>query len=94
MFLYEEIIVRQILITSVIPNAKSYFAFKPNMLSPRDQSLQYVLPLWIHLAIVTDIRLRRLPTRLEALGYNPTFDLWSTGGVTTGNDQSQWIKNW
>jgi len=26
-------------------------------------------------------------------GYNPTFDLWSTAGDTTGN-QLQWIKNW
>jgi type II secretory pathway pseudopilin PulG len=25
-------------------------------------------------------------------GYNPTFDLWSTGGATSGN--SKWIKNW
>jgi type II secretory pathway pseudopilin PulG len=28
------------------------------------------------------------------IGYNPTFDLWSTGGVTSGTDQSQWITNW
>lgn len=27
-------------------------------------------------------------------GYNPTFDLWSTGGTTAGTDQAQWIKNW
>jgi type II secretion system protein G len=31
-------------------------------------------------------------------GYNPTFDLWSTSGLTTNPpsaaDQSQWIKNW
>jgi len=29
-------------------------------------------------------------------GYNPTFDLWSTTGTTTGSasDQAQWIKNW
>jgi len=26
-------------------------------------------------------------------GYNPTFDLWSTGGDTTGNP-NRWIKNW
>ncbi len=24
-------------------------------------------------------------------GYNPTFDLWSTGNAP---DQTQWIKNW
>ena len=32
-------------------------------------------------------------------GYNPTFDLWSTSGLTTAGqptqaDQNQWIKNW
>ncbi|HEU0210386.1 MAG TPA: hypothetical protein VFQ78_15595 [Candidatus Udaeobacter sp.] len=32
-------------------------------------------------------------------GYNPTFDLWSTAGLTTADqpvppDQRQWIKNW
>ncbi|WP_042724537.1 type II secretion system protein [Chthoniobacter flavus] len=26
-------------------------------------------------------------------GYNPTFDLWSTGGDTTGNS-NRWVKNW
>lgn len=33
-----------------------------------------------------------------AQGYNPTFDLWSTSGLTTNvpsaADQNQWIKNW
>lgn len=26
-------------------------------------------------------------------GYNPTFDLWSTAGDTTGNT-AKWVKNW
>ncbi len=31
----------------------------------------------------------------ETDGYNPTFDLWSTGGtITNPVDQSQWMKNW
>jgi type II secretory pathway pseudopilin PulG len=31
-----------------------------------------------------------------AHGYNPTFDLWSTVGITgaSASDQAQWIKNW
>jgi len=28
-----------------------------------------------------------------AQGYNPTFDLWSTAGDTTGNT-AKWAKNW
>ena len=27
-------------------------------------------------------------------GYNPTFDLWSTGGTNTKNNQAKWVKNW
>ncbi len=34
--------------------------------------------------------------RPAAKGYNPTFDLWSTGGTTSGsdNDRMKWLKNW
>lgn len=39
---------------------------------------------------------------LTVAGYNPTFDMWSTGGTTTqtgiagtGNDvKNKWVKNW
>jgi prepilin-type N-terminal cleavage/methylation domain-containing protein len=27
-------------------------------------------------------------------GYNPTFDLWSTAGLTSGTDSTRWIRNW
>lgn len=27
-------------------------------------------------------------------GYNPTYDLWSSGGSTGGTTQTSWIKNW
>jgi len=32
------------------------------------------------------------PTNL--VGFNPTYDLWSTGGATTGTQTGKWIKNW
>jgi prepilin-type N-terminal cleavage/methylation domain-containing protein len=35
------------------------------------------------------------PTKTE--GYNPTFDIWSTGGSVRGaspEEQGKWIKNW
>jgi general secretion pathway protein G len=78
------------------PGAKSYFAFKPNMLNPPPPST----------AVVTSIRdpfgnsygysTLKAKTPAATGGYNPTFDLWSTGGVTppAPADQSQWIKNW
>jgi type II secretory pathway pseudopilin PulG len=70
-------------------NSKAYMQCKPNMLGtdtnnkvyPRDpfgNSYGY-------------------STRMAATGtggYNPTFDLWSTAGLTTGSDSAQWIKNW
>lgn len=36
------------------------------------------------------------PRLSPSRGYNPTFDLWSTGGSTanTSVDQAKWIKNW
>ena len=74
-----------------VPNSssKAYMQFKPNMLG-------------------TDSNNRVFPrdpfgnsygysTKMAATGtggYNPTFDLWSTAGLTTGNDPVQWIKNW
>src|SRR6266480_5661889 len=67
--------------------ARSYFVFKPNMLSPDDQTL--------------NVQYTRDPFRnsygystIQAAtgtgGYNPTFDLWSTNGLTSGTDSTQW----
>ncbi len=70
------------------PNTKSYFSFKPNQLSPKDQTqkVQFISDPFgnaygystAHPADATK-------------GYNPTFDLWSTAN---SNDPAQWIKNW
>ena len=78
---------------------RSYFAFKPNMLLPALPST----------APVTAIRdpfgnSYGYSTANQydlTKGYNPTFDLWSTSGLTTSPPTSgtdtitpQWIKNW
>jgi len=76
-----------------IAGAKSYFSFKPNMLSPR-QSLPVtaiVDPFGNSYGYSTAYQ------SSASTGYNPTFDLWSTGGTISANnppDQTQWIKNW
>jgi len=74
-------------------NAKSYFAFKPNMLSPRDQTA--------HVTAIVDpfgnsygYSTKKAANPTGTGGYNPTYDLWSTGSMTAGTDQAQWIKNW
>jgi general secretion pathway protein G len=79
--------------------AKSYFTFKPNMLSPVDQSqaVEYIRdPFGNSYGYSTANQAN--PSK----GYNPTYDLWSTAGLTTNPPPSassdtitpQWIKNW
>jgi prepilin-type N-terminal cleavage/methylation domain-containing protein len=90
LYLYEKLFGATSGTRSEIPSSRSYFTFKPNMLYPTDTSLD-----------VIGLRdpfgnLYGYSTRMAATGsggYNPTFDLWSTGGGTTTNDVPTWIKN-
>ncbi len=70
-------------------NRKSYMQFKPNMLGTDNNGKVYPRdPFGNSYGYSTANQAD--PTK----GYNPTFDLWSTAGLTTGNDPNQWIKNW
>ena len=73
--------------------AKSYFVFKPNMLSPADQTqnVQFIRDPFGNSYGYSTIQ---AATGNTTVGYNPTFDLWSTTGLTSGADSTQWIKNW
>jgi type II secretory pathway pseudopilin PulG len=78
--------------------ARSYFVFKPNMLFPADQTLnvQYIQDPFGNSYGYSTIQ---AATSDITKGYNPTFDLWSTAGLTatpggTPDVTSQWIKNW
>ncbi len=73
---------------------KSYFQFKPNMLSPPGGT-----------GTVTAIRdpfgnsyaYSTAQQADSAKGFNPTFDLWSTSGTSIATDAAyelKWIKNW
>jgi general secretion pathway protein G len=69
---------------------RSYFSFKPNQLSPIDQTQ--------HVAFIRDpfgnsygYSTAKASAPNGTIGYNPTFDLWSTANST---DPNQWIKNW
>ena len=78
----------------------SYFAFKPNMLFPADQTqnVQYIQdPFSVSYGYSTANQADPLTPK----GYNPTFDLWSTAGVAASptpsppaTQQGLWIKNW
>jgi len=75
-----------------------YFTFKPNQLSPTDQTqtpVEFIRDPFgnsygYSTAYQYDIDQGINPTH----GYNPTFDLLSTDGGTTTNDVAGWIKNW
>jgi type II secretion system protein G len=80
------------------PTGKSYMVFKPNMLLPPGGTGTVTAiadPFGSSYGYSTANQAD--PTK----GYNPTFDLWSTSGLTsnppgTGTDTitPQWIKNW
>jgi len=74
---------------------KSYFTFKPQMLSTDTNG--NVLAIKDPFGYSYGYSTRMAST--GGGGYNPTFDLWSTSGLTAnpGNPDTitpQWIKNW
>jgi prepilin-type N-terminal cleavage/methylation domain-containing protein len=83
---------------SETPSARTYMSFKPNQLSPADQShsVQFIRdPFGNSYGYSTANQVD------PANGYNPTFDLWSTAGVAPSptpappaTQQDLWIKNW
>jgi prepilin-type N-terminal cleavage/methylation domain-containing protein len=77
------------------PTGKSYFTFKPQMLST--DSNGYVTA--IKDPFGNSYGYSTANQNNSSSGYNPTFDLWSTESVIsaaqpTQADQNQWIKNW
>ena len=96
LFLYEQLAGVTSGSRSEIPSGKIYFAFKPNTLLPAPPSV----------ADITAIRdpfgnsygYSTIRSTTGSGGYNPTFDLWSTVGLTTtpptATVTAQWIKNW
>ena len=73
--------------------AKTYFAFKPNQLSPTDQT-QNVTAIRDPFGNSYGYSTAKAANPSGTAGNNPTFDLWSTAGTTSGTNQTQWIKNW
>jgi type II secretory pathway pseudopilin PulG len=73
---------------------KSYFAFKPNMLSIDNSGNVTAIKDPFGYSYGYSTANQTDPSK----GYNPTFDLWSTAGLTnsppSAADQNQWITNW
>jgi len=86
------------------PSAKGYISFRPNQLSPSDQTqnVQSIRdPFGNPYGYSTAANPQANPTPATPMGYNPTFDLWSTADPTptpstspTPTPQDRWIKNW
>jgi general secretion pathway protein G len=70
---------------------RSYFVFKPYMLSPTDQNQPVA---FIRDPFGNSYGYSTIQATTGTGGYNATFDLWSTAGGTTPNDVPQWVKNW
>ena len=73
------------------PETKSYFTFRPNMLTP-------AAPLTGNVTAIRDpfgnpYGYSTAKAAGQAYGNNPTYDLWSTAGDSTNNPM-KWIKNW
>jgi prepilin-type N-terminal cleavage/methylation domain-containing protein len=73
------------------PDSKSYMLFKPNMLGTDNANKVYPRDPFGNSYGYSTIQ---AATADPSKGYNPTFDLWSTSGLTSGTDSTQWIKNW
>ena len=75
-------------------SARTYFAFKPNQLSPTDQT-QTVTASRDPFGNSYGYSTAKAANPSGTIGNNPTFDLWSTAGATSGAPvQTQWVKNW
>jgi type II secretory pathway pseudopilin PulG len=74
-----------------VPDAgsRSYMQFKPNQLGKDATGKPYLRD-----PFGNSYGYSTVYQSDSTKGYNPTFDLWSTAGLTSGNDQTQWIKNW
>ena len=71
-----------------------YFQFKPNMLAPAGGT-GIVSAITDPFGNSYGYSTAKAANPSGTVGYNPTYDLWSTAGVTTGApNQAQWIKNW
>jgi type II secretory pathway pseudopilin PulG len=73
---------------------KSYFQFKPNMLSPARGTGTVAA---IRDPFGNSYGYSTANQANSSYGFNPTFDLWSTGGTSNATDaayEKAWIKNW
>jgi prepilin-type N-terminal cleavage/methylation domain-containing protein len=105
LFLYEKLMGVTSGNRSETPSGRTYLTFKPNMLLPAPPSTADVTairdPFGNSYGYSTIANPTANPSPSPGVGYNPTFDLWSTAGIAASptpappaTQQDLWIKNW
>lgn len=72
--------------------AKSYLTFKSNQLGGKGPATYVQDPFGFSYGYSTAGQ--AAAGGAQKVGYNPTFDLWSTAGSTNDTGQAGWVKNW
>ena len=94
-FLYEQLSGNSATNLQPISGARSYFAFKPQMLfGTKDSSGNLTSVSYIRDPFGNSYGYSTLKASGGTGGYNPTFDLWSIADDSSGTNQTKWIKNW
>ena len=94
-FLYEQLSGNSATNLQPISGAKSYFAFKPQMLfGTKDSNGNLTSVSYIRDPFGNSYGYSTLKASGGTGGYNPTFDLWSIADDSSGTNQIKWIKNW
>jgi type II secretory pathway pseudopilin PulG len=94
LFIYEQLLGVTSGNRSETPSTKSYFTFNPNMLYPPPPSTDDVVGIRDPFGNLYGYSTAKASNPSGTVGYNPTFDLWSTAGGTQASDVPGWIKNW
>lgn len=79
--------------TVATSEGKTYFPFKPNQLTPLDQT-KAVTALRDPFGNPYGYSTMKAATPTNTTGHNPTFDLWSIADGAMGATDTKWIKNW
>ena len=94
-FLYEQLSGNSATNLQPISGAKSYFAFKPQMLfGTKDSNGNLTSVSYIRDPFGNSYGYSTLKASGGTGGYNPTFNLWSIADDSSGTNQTKWIKNW
>ena len=94
-FLYEQLSGNSATNLQPISGARSYFAFKPQMLfGTKDSNGNLTSVSYIRDPFGNSYGYSTLKASGGTGGYNPTFDLWSIADDSSGTNQTKWIKNW